>query len=211
MVKRTLSLVLTVLMLCAVLSFGAYAENRGPFRCIAVNVSLDENPGIDYLKIRVSYEKSKLDLIEVTDKEILKGFQFVSGKSLSDDPYHVLWAASEDNNSTGELLRLAFEVKAPSAGNNYDISVEVDSAFNQEMESVEVKLSSKIFASYDIGDVDGNGKVFANDARLALRASARLEELSREAFYAADCDRNGVITAGEARMILRYSANLPLN
>lgn len=61
---------------------------------------------------------------------------------------------------------------------------------------------------YMEGDVDGNGKVLANDARLALRASASLETLEGVAFLAADVDGNGKILANDARQILRFSAQL---
>lgn len=59
-----------------------------------------------------------------------------------------------------------------------------------------------------MGDVDLNGIITAADARLALRASARLETLSAEAFSAADVDLNGNVTASDARKILRVSAGL---
>lgn len=58
------------------------------------------------------------------------------------------------------------------------------------------------------GDVDGDGQVLAKDARLALRASARLETLSEEAFRAADVNGDGSLLAADARQILRFSARL---
>ena len=58
------------------------------------------------------------------------------------------------------------------------------------------------------GDADLNGKVLANDARLVLRASARLETLTGQAFKNCDLDGSGKLTAKEARLILRYSAKL---
>lgn len=61
---------------------------------------------------------------------------------------------------------------------------------------------------YVSGDVDSDGKVRANDARLALRASAKLEKLEGSAFEAADVNNDGRITANDARSILRYSAKL---
>lgn len=57
-------------------------------------------------------------------------------------------------------------------------------------------------------DVDGNGKVTAADARLALRASANLDKLEGVYAEASDYDGNGNITAADARMILRKSAGL---
>ena len=63
---------------------------------------------------------------------------------------------------------------------------------------------------YDIGDVDGDGKITSADARLALRASVGLEKLSYEdySFDAADADYDGEVTSADARLILRASVNL---
>ena len=58
------------------------------------------------------------------------------------------------------------------------------------------------------GDLDLNGRVTAADARIALRASARLERLTAARFLAGDLNGDGQITAGEARKILRVSAKL---
>ena len=62
--------------------------------------------------------------------------------------------------------------------------------------------------SLKIGDIDGNGKITAGDARLALRGAASLEKLSEMQLKLADIDGNGRITASDARMILRRAANL---
>ena len=58
------------------------------------------------------------------------------------------------------------------------------------------------------GDCDLNGTVTASDARLALRAAARLENFCAEQLSAADLDSDGKISLNEARRILRYSARL---
>lgn len=58
------------------------------------------------------------------------------------------------------------------------------------------------------GDVDGDGKILANDARLALRIASRLETASAEQLSAGDVNKNGLIDAGDARNILRAAAGL---
>lgn len=58
------------------------------------------------------------------------------------------------------------------------------------------------------GDVNFDGNVNAADARLALRCSAKLEELTSDAFLAADVDLDGKVTAADARKILRVAAGL---
>ncbi|MBQ9879799.1 MAG: dockerin type I repeat-containing protein [Clostridia bacterium] len=62
--------------------------------------------------------------------------------------------------------------------------------------------------AYAIGDVDGSGKVDSTDARLALRAAAKLDTLTSEQFTAADVDSNGKVDSVDARMILRVAARL---
>ncbi len=57
-------------------------------------------------------------------------------------------------------------------------------------------------------DVDGNGRVQAKDARLALRTSVELETLTGIYFTAADTNSDSKITATDARKILRYSVGL---
>ena len=68
--------------------------------------------------------------------------------------------------------------------------------------------SSSDFPGLVYGDVNWDGKVLANDARLALRISARLENPSPMALTAADVNRDGYVLAADARQILRYSARL---
>ena len=58
------------------------------------------------------------------------------------------------------------------------------------------------------GDVNGNGKITADDARKALRASARFENLNEKEKSAADINGDGKVTADDARSILRKSARL---
>ncbi len=62
------------------------------------------------------------------------------------------------------------------------------------------------------GDVDGDGKITASDARLALRASVGLEYFADETataeFMLADVNRDGKVTAADARLILRKSVGV---
>ena len=64
--------------------------------------------------------------------------------------------------------------------------------------------------AYTCGDVDGNGKIEAADARLALRQAVGLETYapgSRE-FLACDADGDGSVKAADARLILRAAVGL---
>ena len=58
------------------------------------------------------------------------------------------------------------------------------------------------------GDADGNGEISASDARLVLRASVGLEEVTYTVKTQGDTDRDGQLTASDARHILRAAVNL---
>lgn len=64
------------------------------------------------------------------------------------------------------------------------------------------------YTSFVKGDVNGNGKITAADARQTLRAAAKLETLDERAEFAADVNNDGKITATDAREILNRSAEV---
>lgn len=58
------------------------------------------------------------------------------------------------------------------------------------------------------GDLNGDNRVTATDARLALRSSAKLENLKAFQQKAADLNGDGNVSASDARQLLRISASL---
>ena len=58
------------------------------------------------------------------------------------------------------------------------------------------------------GDVDRDGKLTPNDARITLRASTGIETLKKDSLTIADTDGDGRITASDARTILRASIGI---
>ena len=63
---------------------------------------------------------------------------------------------------------------------------------------------------YSGGDPDGDGRITAADARLALRKSVGLENFAEgsPAFVACDVDHDAKVTAADARLILRASVGM---
>ena len=64
--------------------------------------------------------------------------------------------------------------------------------------------------AYTLGDVNGDSKITAADARIALRYSAKLEKLTDEQIKAADVDNSGKVNASDARKILRVASKLDI-
>ncbi len=57
-------------------------------------------------------------------------------------------------------------------------------------------------------DLNGNGSTDAADARIVLRAAAKMDKLTSEQQKIADFDGNGNVTAADARNILRVAAKI---
>ena len=78
--------------------------------------------------------------------------------------------------------------------------------------AVAVVLVATMFAvsafAYLLGDVNGDGKIKANDGRLILRCAAGLDTLEGDAKLAADANQDGKIKANDARIVLRVAAGL---
>jgi len=58
------------------------------------------------------------------------------------------------------------------------------------------------------GDIDSDGKINAADARLILRASAKIDELTGVYYTAADVNLDGKVNAADARKTLRVASHL---
>ncbi len=65
-----------------------------------------------------------------------------------------------------------------------------------------------VYTAPTTGDVDESGDITASDARLVLRASVGLEEMTSIMKKRGDTDGDGQITAADARSILRASVGL---
>ncbi|MCR5782245.1 MAG: chitobiase/beta-hexosaminidase C-terminal domain-containing protein [Clostridia bacterium] len=92
------------------------------------------------------------------------------------------------------------------------ITVSEDSYFRITAYKPGLEYSERLNITVNVyipGDVNGDSRVLADDARLALRASAGLTTLDGRQTKAADADGSGSVLADDARQILRYSAKLP--
>ncbi len=85
--------------------------------------------------------------------------------------------------------------------------IDKNNALNSKatIEDAGIDVIVKIVNDVILGDVDGDGKISAADARLILRASVGLEEIDANI---ADIDGDGKVTAADARLALRKSVGL---
>lgn len=62
--------------------------------------------------------------------------------------------------------------------------------------------------AYTLGDVNGDGRINADDAVLVLRYAVELTEFNETQKLAADVSKDGRINADDAVLILRFAVNL---
>ena len=68
-----------------------------------------------------------------------------------------------------------------------------------------IALAEQALSKRTLGDVDGDGKITANDALVTLQSTVGLRELTEEQKAAADTDGDGTVTANDALSILQKS------
>ncbi len=86
----------------------------------------------------------------------------------------------------------------------YRVAVEVKCNGEKVTKTTAFDYDNKIL----MGDANSDGVVRANDARLVLRFSAKLQKYNSNQKKICDIDKNGAVTAADARIALRMSAKL---
>lgn len=86
----------------------------------------------------------------------------------------------------------------------YRVVVEVKVSGEQASKTVTFEYDNKIL----MGDANSDGVIRANDARLILRFSAKLQKYSSNQKKICDINKDGAITAADARIALRMAAKI---
>ena len=112
--------------------------------------------------------------------------------------------------ASGSGFTAVFKLKVNEKTADGDYTVTVSGAKTAVLGGRLTVLDPDALPAYLPGDVDGDGRVSASDARLALRATVGLEsfEPRSAAFLACDTDGDEMLTANDARSILRAVVGL---
>ncbi|MDR1564996.1 MAG: hypothetical protein LBS74_08575 [Oscillospiraceae bacterium] len=137
------------------LSLGAYQGK--PKETIQVIIKLEKNPGIIGVRIELSYDESRLELVKAADSELFGKGKSTFSKDLNNSPYILMWIdslAPANVTKTGSLAVLDFKIKEDAAKGLAAISLNIDAkstfdynlnkvAFEAQNGSINV-LSSKV-------------------------------------------------------------------
>lgn len=118
--KRIFSIAIVLLMLCSLLAVSTYAAGSGDVSIssasgtrgdtVTLSVTLNSNPGLVTMTIRVSYDTSVLQLTNVSNPGLLVGAQF---NTIYGSPYTISWvdgATTTNNTKTGAIATFTFKI-----------------------------------------------------------------------------------------------------
>ncbi len=126
--------------------------------------------------------------------------------SLKKETFGIIWVnAGEEHTNHSDKNYISGSYSAP-VNDNGTYCINLEMKVNGE-----TAITSAVY-EYDktkiYGDAVNDGIIRADDARLILRYSARLERYTEMQKIMCDIDNNGTITAADARIVLRLAAKL---
>lgn len=160
---------------------------------VNVTVSVANNPGIVTAALDVDYDSEKLELIAVTNGDILPDGSLSSSYS---DPYTLRWNAVNSNvTANGVLATLTFKVKDDVVLGDTPITLtyDADNVYNADLDNVKFNVIDGVVTIGEVilGDVDGNGKVEGKDVTALYRYLAGWSGYSADTLDLVSADVNG--------------------
>lgn len=168
---------------------------------VQIPVQLDK-ASLGTLTFTVTYDRTKLKYVSCTESAFDMCDAYAGNTG-------VVKLACIDNTavSAGKIAVLTFEVIAPAACLT-DLTVAIEEAYDGSDKAVSLAGGTWNLSVVKtlLGDVNGDGKITAIDARWALQAASGARTLTEEQKAAADVNGDGKITAIDARWILQAAS-----
>lgn len=172
---------------------------------VKLAVSLGDNPGLAYLKLKVSYDSSALELVSAQNAGLLSG-TFTTSKTTDINPYVIQWMGADDSDGNGTIVNLTFCVKDNAAEGNYTITLTAEEAYNSAYEDVTFTVTNGTVTVRNviIGDVNGDEIVNGKDGILLAQYLAGWNVTIVD--LAADCNGDGNINGKDGILLAQYLA-----
>lgn len=176
-------------------------------------VSLQNNPGIASMRVKVDYNDAVMQLIDVEDMGLL-GDAFHS-TDYDATPYTLYWdngTAAENFTANGDIAKFTFKVYDNVTAGEYPITLTCDydnaDAINCDLEAVQIETveGNVSIESFLYGDVDDNEKVNAIDSAILSRFIAKWPGVMVN-LDAADVNKDTKVNALDSAILKRHVAN----
>lgn len=184
---------------------------------VEVTVSLENNPGIAFMRLKVNYDTEALTLIDVKDAGIL-GNAYHSA-DYTPYPYTLYWdngTATENYTADGTAVTLTFRINKGTETGTYDVSVSYN---NDNDDIMDVDFNHVKLATIDgkvkvvnavCGDVNCDGKITSVDSAILARYLAGWTGYDEKVnMLTADVNGDGKVTVIDSAILARYLAGWP--
>ena len=101
---------------------------------VTVDISINGNPGVSYLRVLVGYS-SELSIVGVENKGIIQGM-FTKSQYYTANPYYLTWANDTDSASNGVLASITFKIADTATSQEIPIVVTCDMSNNENLDDV---------------------------------------------------------------------------
>ncbi len=179
---------------------------------VKVPITLDYNPGISTLLLKIGYDSEVFTLSEVIDGEILG--EAVHSDKLTADPYTLSWEndlETTDIPATGVIATLVFDIKEEAVMGNYSITVTKGQAANSALELFETSCTDGTvrFDAKLIGDINDDGEVTPADRMMLSRFIADWDGYDTTTcnIHAADINGDGEVDVIDRMILARFVAD----
>ncbi len=179
---------------------------------VKVPITLDYNPGISTLLLKIGYDSEVFTLSEVIDGEILG--EAVHSDKLTADPYTLSWEndlSTTDIPATGVIATLVFDIKEEAVMGNYNITVTKGQAANSALELFETSCTDGTvrFDAKLIGDINDDGEVTPADRMMLSRFIADWDGYDTTTcnIHAADVNGDGEVDVIDRMILARFVAD----
>ena len=192
---------------------GEYCVSKG--EDFTITLGLKYSSGINIIKANIITP----DGITIKNMEAIDGNfdlqQSAAGTiflTSATDKYGDISIANITFSSSSDIKSGVYEIQFQVTDCTSTTSMEILNGCTATIEVIDdatsMEFTTATAPTYSLGDVNGDGRIRANDARLCLRIAADIDIVSDEVFNVADINSDGMVRANDARIILRISAEL---
>lgn len=175
---------------------------------INVPVMIEHNPGISFINFSVSYDKEKMEPLEINNGAL---FESVMGSiDAEKGKIKLIFSSDTDITKSGVLAKIKFKRKNMEEDiTDLSVSYYPDGVMNKKQKRIALKMSDgrlNAYRSTICGDVDENRKVDFADALYFKRYLANWSRYQDISLKTADIDSNNAITTADLIILERHIA-----
>ena len=186
---------------------------------INVPVMIEHNPGISFINFSVSYDKEKMEPLEINNGAL---FESVMGSiDAENGKIKLIFSSDTDITKSGVLAKIKFKRKNMEEDiTDLSVSYYPDGVMNKKQKRIALKMSDgrlNAYRSTICGDVDENRKVDFADALYFKRYLANWSKYQDVSLKTANLDSDNEITPADLIILERHIAgwtgyqNIPQN